>query len=205
VLSADHGGPEAPGYLRSLGDEVEHVDPAPFEAAALNAALRQKTGIKIDVVQTFFTPYVYLNRELIASEGLDLYKMQRAVAEILMARPEVFSAYTAQDISQGLVPADPLAEMVVANYQPLRSGDVHLVFGSQEFIADFDVLSVAATHGSPWRYDRHVPIVFAGNGLTGQRVGRSVTPYDIAVTLSAYLQVEAPSGAIGEPLPELNR
>ena len=204
VLSADHGGPEVPGYLRSLGDEVEHVDPAPFDAATLNSALREKTGIKADLVQTFFTPYVYLNRELVASQGLDLYAMQRALAQILMARPEVIAAYTAQDISRGQVPASPLADMVVANFQPLRSGDVHLVFGSQEFIADFDGLSVAAMHGSPWRYDRHVPIVFAGSGLKAQRVGRAVAPYDIAVTLSAILQLEAPSGAIGEPLSELH-
>jgi hypothetical protein len=33
-------------------------------------------------------------------------------------------------------------------------------------------LTVAATHGSPWRYDNFVPVVFAGGELTAQRVYR---------------------------------
>ena len=205
VLSSDHGGPEVPGYLHSLGmTDVEHIDPAGFGAEALNLALRQATGVKADLVKTFFTPYVYLDKPLMASLGLNPEQIQRAVVKILQARQEVFAAFAAVDIESGMLPDNALAAMVAANYQPQRSGDVHVVFGSQRFIADFDGLMVAATHGSPWRYDRHVPVVFAGNGLKPQRVSRPVTPYDIAVTLSNRLQVEAPSGAIGEPLAELN-
>lgn len=203
VLSADHGGPEVPGYLRSLGDDVAHVDPAPFDAAALNKQLREKTGEDADLVKTFFTPYVYLDQELVAARGLDLSAVQQAVAELVMARPEVFTAYTATDISAGRLPDGPLARMAAANYQPRRSGDVHIVFGSQEFIADFDGLSVAATHGSPWHYDRHVPVVFAGGGLKPAHISRAVTPYDIAATLANWLKIEAPSGSIGVVLAEV--
>lgn len=203
VLSADHGGPEVPGYLRSLGDDVEHVDPAHFDTAALNKALRQATGMDLDLVKTFFTPYVYLDQELIAAKGLDLAEIQRKVAELVMQRPEVFSAYAAADISTGRLPDSPLAAMAAANYLPLRSGDVHVVFGSQEFIADFDGLTVAATHGSPWHYDRHVPVVFAGSNLKPTRVSRAVTPYDIAATMASWLNIEAPSGSIGVALPEV--
>ena len=203
VLSADHGGPEVPGYLRSLGDDVEHVEPADFDSAALNKALRQTTGMDIDLVKTFFTPYVYLDQELIAAKGLDLADIQRTVADLLVQRPEVFSAYAAVDIGSGRLPDSPLATLAAANYLPQRSGDVHVVFGSQEFIADFDGLTVAATHGSPWHYDRHVPVVFAGSDLKSARVSRAVTPYDIAATLSNRLNIEAPSGSIGEVLPEV--
>ena len=204
VLSADHGGPEVPGYLRSLGDDVAHVDPAPFDAVALNKALREKTGLDVDLVKTFFTPYVYLDQKLVAARGLDMADLQRTVAEMLMQHPEVFAAYAAVDISAGRLPDNPLAAMVAANYQPLRSGDVHVVFGSQEFIADFDGLTVAATHGSPWHYDRHVPVVFAGSDIKPARVSRAITPYDIAATLANRLKIEAPSGSIGVVLPELD-
>lgn len=203
VLSADHGGPEVPGYLRTLGDDVEHVDPAHFDTAALNKALRQATGIELDLVKTFFTPYVYLDQELIAAQDLDLADMQRQVAELLLQRPEVFGAYAAADISAGRLPDSPMAILAAANYIPQRSGDVHVVFGSQEFIADFDGLTVAATHGSPWRYDRHVPVVFAGSHLKSGRVSRAITPYDIAATMASHLDIEAPSGSIGEVLPEV--
>jgi hypothetical protein len=46
-------------------------------------------------------------------------------------------------------------------------------------------------------------VIFAGNGLRARTVTRPVTPYDIAATLSNKLAVEVPSGAIGEPLPEV--
>ena len=203
VLSADHGGPEVPGYLRSLGDDVEHVDPEYFDAVALNEALRQASGVDVDLVKTFFTPYVYLDQRLIAAKGLDLAEIQRDVAELLIQRPEVFTAFAAVDIAAGRLPDSPVAKMAAANYLSERSGDVHVVFGSREFIADFDGLTVAATHGSLWRYDRHVPIVFAGNGVKAARVSRAVTPYDIASTMASILEIEAPSGSVGEALFEV--
>ena len=64
-------------------------------------------------------------------------------------------------------------------------------------------LAVAATHGSPWRYDSYVPIVFAAPGIEAQQVSRRVHTVDIAATLSAYLQIKPPSGCIGEPLVEV--
>ncbi len=73
----------------------------------------------------------------------------------------------------------------------------------EEPINDFDGLVVASTHGSPWRYDTFVPVMFAGNGLSAKQISRAVTPYDIAVTLAAYLGVKAPSGSIGNQLPEV--
>ncbi|MDC0361452.1 alkaline phosphatase family protein [Halioglobus sp.] len=203
VLSADHGGPEVPGYLRSLGDDVEHVDPEHFDTAALNEALRQASGVDADLVKTFFTPYVYLDQQLIAAKGLDLAEIQREVAGLLVQRPEVFTAFAAVDIAADRLPSSPVAKMTAASYLPQRSGDVHVVFGPQEFIADFDGLTVAATHGSPWYYDRHVPIVFAGNGVKSARVSRAVTPYDIASTMANILEIEAPSGSVGEVLVEV--
>ncbi len=69
------------------------------------------------------------------------------------------------------------------------------MFAPHTFINDFDGLDVAATHGSPWRYDTHVPIIFAGHGVSPARIARPVTPYGIAPTLAAYLGINPPSGS----------
>ncbi len=61
----------------------------------------------------------------------------------------------------------------------------------------------ASTHGSPWRYDTFVPVIFAGNGLAAKTVFRKVQTVDIALTLSKYLKIKAPSGATGSPLTEV--
>ena len=61
----------------------------------------------------------------------------------------------------------------------------------------------AATHGSPWRYDTHVPIIFAGPGIEAQEIQRLVHPADVAPTLAALLALHAPAGATGTVLVEV--
>ena len=92
---------------------------------------------------------------------------------------------------------------ILKNFHPKRSGDIFVVFEPNVFISDFDGLEVASTHGSPWRYDTFVPLIFAGAGLEARKVSRPVTPYDVAATLANYLGVKPPSGSIGEPLVEV--
>jgi predicted AlkP superfamily pyrophosphatase or phosphodiesterase len=203
VLSADHGGPEAPGYLQELLQDADYVDADLFTADALNTRLQEKLGVKVDLVNTYFHPYIYLDRNKVAEAELDLAATQRALAQMMMKSPEVAYAFAASDITRGLLKDNAIAAMVSANHQAKRSGDVYVVFRSQSFINDFDGLVVAASHGSVWRYDRHVPVVFVGNGIKAKTVSRPITPYDIATTLANKLDVEAPSGAVGEPLPEV--
>ena len=203
VLSADHGGPEAPGYLQQLHQDADYVDADPFQADVLNGALKKVLDVNVDLVNTYYHPYVYLDRSAVASAGLDLAETQRALAGELMKNPEVAYAYAGNDISRGLLRNNAIETMVSANHQPKRSGDVYVVFRSQSFINDFDGLVVAATHGSVWRYDRYVPVIFAGNRISAATISRPITPYDIATTLSNKLKIKAPSGAIGEPLSEV--
>ena len=66
-----------------------------------------------------------------------------------------------------------------------------------------DGLEVASTHGSPWRYDTHVPVIFAGAGLRPATVYRRVHTVDLAPTLSAFLGIQAPAGADGDILVEV--
>jgi len=60
-------------------------------------------------------------------------------------------------------------------------------------------------HGSPWRYDTYVPILFAGPGIGARTIHRNVHPVDVAPTLSAALGVKPPSSSVGTPLEEVLR
>ncbi len=61
----------------------------------------------------------------------------------------------------------------------------------------------SAMHGSPYGYDTYVPIMFAGPGIKQQKIERPVAPRDIAPTVTAYLGIKPPSGAVGNPLSEV--
>ena len=204
VLSADHGQPEAPGYMHSLGiDNAGYFDTKALDKKPAIAALKRQFGIGEELIEAFFHPYIYLNRDLILEKGLDQGVVEDAVAAELMKFKGVASAVSSTALRKGDVPDTLLMRSVLYNYQHKRSGDIYVVFEPYVFINDFDGIAVASSHGSPWRYDTFVPLIFAGAGLSPVTVSRPVTPYDIAPTVAAYLGVKPPSGAIGVPLPEV--
>jgi predicted AlkP superfamily pyrophosphatase or phosphodiesterase len=203
VLSADHGGPEAPGYLDELGFEADYIDPETFDKAGAIERLKERFGIGEELITTYFHPYVYLNRKVIAEKGLDQAEVERAVAAELTRFDGVALAVSSSALAAGRVPDTPLIRSILRNYNPGRSGDVYVVFQPNRFINDFDGLTVAATHGSPWGYDTYVPIVIAGMGIPAQRIDRRVHTVDIAPTLSLLVGAKPPTGSFGAPLTEV--
>jgi predicted AlkP superfamily pyrophosphatase or phosphodiesterase len=204
VLSADHGQPEIPGYLHSLGIQSSgYFNPKELDKAPAIAVLEQRFGVGEEIIENFFQPYLYLNRELIRSKGLDQAEVEKVLAGELEKFPGVAKAVSSIALRTAALPDTDLMRKILNNYHPRRSGDIYLVFEPYVYINDFDGLMVAATHGAPWRYDSFVPVMFAGAGLKQAKPSRAVTPYDIAPTLANYLGVKQPSAAIGVPLVEV--
>ncbi len=205
VLSADHGGPEAPGYLKDLGFEADYIDPKSFDKAGAIEKLKQRFGIGEELITTYYHPYVYLNRKVIAEKRLNQAEVELAVAEELTRFDVVALAVSSSALRAGRVPDTALMKSILRNYNANRSGDVYVVFEPNRFINDFDGLKVATTHGSPWRYDTYVPIIFAGMGIPAQRINRMVHTVDIAPTLSLIVGAKPPTGSFGAPLSEVIR
>jgi predicted AlkP superfamily pyrophosphatase or phosphodiesterase len=203
VLSADHGGPEAPGSLQAIGIEADYVDPESWDRSAGIAALKERFGIGSELIREYFHPYVYLDREAIANAGLDGAEVEAAVASEIEKLDGVAYAVSSTALTEGRVPDTELTQAVLANHHGKRSGDIFIVFEAHRFINDFDGLTVAATHGSPWKYDTYVPIIFVRPGVEPRKVHRAVRTVDVAPTLSAVVGAKAPSGAVGELLKEV--
>ena len=203
VLSADHGGPEAPPDLQRYGFDSQYVMPDTWEKEAGFAALKKRFGIAEPLIRQYFHPYLYLNRELIAEKGLSLGEVEEAVAAELVKFEGVALAVSSTAMSQGRLPDTPLLRSVLNNYNPRRSGEIYVVFAPNWFINDFDGLEVACTHGSPWRYDTFVPVIFAGAGIGPRKVYREIHTVDVAPTLSAATGAKPPSGTRGKVLVEV--
>jgi predicted AlkP superfamily pyrophosphatase or phosphodiesterase len=203
VLSADHGGPEAPGYLNALNIPAGYVQPDSWDQESAIKRIKEQFNIEGKLIERYAHPYVYLSADVIADPGVDREAVETAVAEELLKFPGVSLAVSSAALRRGEVPDTELYRAVLNNFHAKRSGDVYIVFAPNWFINDFDGLEVAATHGSPWQYDTFVPIVFAGMGLTAKQIDRRVHTIDIAPTLSAYLGIKPPSGAQGNPLIEV--
>jgi arylsulfatase A-like enzyme len=76
------------------------------------------------------------------------------------------------------------------SYVASRSGDLMVVPKEYWFMSPRTIF--ATTHGSPYEYDTHVPVIFFGGPVKSGRSKASVTPADIAPTLGDFVGVKLP-------------
>ncbi|WP_299921454.1 alkaline phosphatase family protein [uncultured Pelagimonas sp.] len=203
VLSADHGAADHPGYLKTLGIEAGSFSFDRLDTEPGLVRLKADFGASSELIKNFSNPYLYLDLDEIAARGLNLDEVEAAVAEELEKLPGIAKAVASSKLRRGEVVGEGVLNNVLANYHPDRSGNVYIVFEPHWFIADFDGLTVAAAHGSPWTYDTFVPILFAGADVPKGTVYRRVETVDVASTIAAYIGTKPPSGALGQVLPEI--
>lgn len=204
VLSADHGAADAPGYLNELGaKKPKYFDEKLMADAGIYKVLEKKFGVGKALVKLYSKPYIYLDHRVIKTNKLKLADVQAVLAKEIEKIGGVEYAITTEDIKHGRLDDQRVLRLVANNFNKHRSGDIHIVFSPNTFINDFDGLKVASTHGSPWSYDTHVPIIFAGMDMDDEQLSRAVTPYDIAPTIANYLGITQPTGATGEVLKEV--
>jgi predicted AlkP superfamily pyrophosphatase or phosphodiesterase len=209
VLSADHGAPEAPEYMATLGLSTGRFAFDWFKTEGpLTKSLQKRFG-RDDLVANHSHPYLYLNIDVITSAGLDVAEVERFIADELMKIPGIAYAQTRSDLLAGRITESPVQNQIRRSFHPTRSGNIHMVpeqywfLHSTEEAEKMGIGSIAAIHGSPWAYDTFVPIFFAGSGVQARIIGRRVAPTDIAGTLAAYLGIKPPSGSVGTVLTEV--
>jgi hypothetical protein len=166
--------------------------------AAVNAALEQRHGAP-KLAMGMSASAILLDRKLVAARGLDAEAVALSAREALLAQPNVAAAYTRGELQSGSRAGAPLFEQMRKSWSREVSGDVQYVlkpnfmFGSSTSIA---------THGSPYEYDTHVPLLVWGpRWVQAGSVAQRVEVADIAPTLARMLGVAAPAASEGRPLP----
>jgi predicted AlkP superfamily pyrophosphatase or phosphodiesterase len=195
VLTADHGGAAVPEQWAASGVAAVRVNPTDL-SKELTEALRAQFGG--DITATIEELDVYLGGKTLEGGKVDGAAVRRAAAMWLGKQPAVTLAvarddlYTAPDVA-GLV--EPLRR----GYYAGRSGDVLYV------VKPFHVISAEPTgtnHGTPYAYDRQVPVIFAGRGVKPGTYTQRISTTDVAPTVAALLEMGAPASAEGEPRSE---
>jgi arylsulfatase A-like enzyme len=128
----------------------------------------------------------------------------RVLAEALKAyraHPQVAAVFTKAELTAARAPSGPpdawsLIERAKASFDPERSGDF-LVMLKPRVTPIFDTgRGYVATHGSPWDYDRRVPILFWRKGMKPFEQTLAVETADILPTLAALIDVPIRPGTI---------
>jgi hypothetical protein len=158
-----------------------------------------------DVIRLYEHPYVYLNEEEIKKTKYNIAEVETAVAEEIIKIPGMIGAVTRTDLLKGAFAPTPVNMKILNNFHRKRSGHIHVI--AEQFWFFYYAMEttpeISAIHASPWTYDSYVPLFFAGNNVPSQQIVRPVTPYDIAATIAARLEIKPPSGSVGIPLVEV--
>jgi predicted AlkP superfamily pyrophosphatase or phosphodiesterase len=205
AFTADHGVAPSPEQAVEMGLPGGRVNPADILTAVRNRlrARYGKPGDKdttADYVQTFSNYQIYFNRAALERDGVGAEEAERVAGEALLTVPGVARYFTRTQLLAGAVsPSDALARRVLHGYNQKRSGDVVVIQEAYKYISS---AAGGATHGTPYAYDTHVPLVIMGGGVAPGRYLNPSTPADIAPTLARILNVEPPSNAVGRVLTE---
>jgi predicted AlkP superfamily pyrophosphatase or phosphodiesterase len=208
VLTADHGGADFAERLNSEGYDVERVMGKPW-LAKLNAQVRADLGLSWDpliadggIDQLYVvgpdrrTPSI-TDRARIAAATLALVRKEPAVAEAFDAN----ALLTAEPVPDSVSPEElSVAERMRRSVYPGRTGDILIAFKPDRVPATPSATYVS-THGSPWDYDRRVPILFWWKGGAPRERVLPLDTVDIAPTIAAVTGVKPPADIDGRCRP----
>lgn len=185
-----------PEYMTELGYSAGRLVPEEIAEAANQAG--QQFGID-EIVRFFYRPYIYLNDNKITAAKLDPEQAEEAIANALTDFDGINLAVSTKNLSSRK--GNPLLEQVRRNQHVTRSGNIYVIQEPYWFL--FDEGPIPSMHGFPWRYNTHVPIIFAGPGIESQKVNQQVHPVDVSPTLAALLGITPPAAALGTILKDV--
>ena len=183
ALTGDH----AIGTIPELAPATVQPRPVRVDAAALSARLAGlMAAAKID------TSLVIFDRQIVLVDRSALKNRRQSVDSVLTAfalqiktLPGIARVDRFQDLLRGDTINDPITRRWVHQFPP--QSNVELVIT----LTPFSIFSgLVATHGSPYDYDTHVPLIFWGSWFKPGKYSEFVRTVDLAPTLAEVAAVK---------------
>ncbi len=201
ALTSDHGVLPLPEWLEETG-----ANRCPVAGSRVGMR-RLGLGLAWELHRTF-TPIVALpkdwvvfagsqigvSRPVASEQGVEVGAILAAVERYLEAEPSIAQAWTAEELEQS---DSEIARLYRNSRDPERSGDLLVQLEPTCLVSPYDY---GTSHGSPYLYDRAVPILFWGAGIAPARVEGPAATVDIAPTLARHLGLEPPPDLDGRSL-----
>lgn len=194
-LTADHAGAENVTYLKDNKYDVTNLNSKSFTNDLIAFS---KTTYGEDLVLNCSNSNVFFNKALIKSKGLSLSEVKETFKNYIYTHKFISRVYTEEEIQQSSK-SDFYLDCIARGYDPKQNGE--LVFLEKPGYLEYS--TTGTTHGSPYSYDTHVPLLFYGTNIKkGESFDRKVIT-QIAPTLSMLLKITLPNGTEAELLQEV--
>jgi predicted AlkP superfamily pyrophosphatase or phosphodiesterase len=191
-LTADHAVAEVPAFMQDLKLPAGYFD-ANQHIQQLKSFLFQT--YQDSLVTAFSNQQIYLNDKIIEERKLDREQIQETIAQFVLRFAGVASSATGlamqrHEYTQGI------KGLLQKGYHARRSGDVMVNLQPQWL----SYSKTGTTHGSPYSYDTHVPLIWYGWKIPAGSSVKYVAITDIAPTLAFILKTSLPNGSTSNPI-----
>ena len=194
-LTADHGAAEVPAYLKDRKFDVSTLHTATIKEELMSYSI-DKYGENI--IKNFSNFNVYINDDVVFSKKLNRDDVIKDLSDYLMQMKFVRRVYTQEQILAGNS-ADSYLTKIFNGYDPKQNGDLVVLF-HPAYLAYKDT---GTSHGSPYNYDTHVPLIWFGWKVPQGRNYSKKSITQIAPTLSQLINIGMPNGTEAEVLTEI--
>ncbi|KTT72346.1 alkaline phosphatase family protein [Sphingomonas endophytica] len=188
MLTADHGAHDMTERQQQRAMPMEEHASATNAAKIVGAAIGRDLGIAGPVL-------IGPESDVYVADSVPPARRAQVLAEAkrrYLALPQVAAAFTREEIAASRFATTPpeswtLLERARASYDPERSGDLMVLLKPRVTTIVAPGPFYVETHGSPWDYDRRVPVMFWRKGMAGFEQPLSVETVDITPTLAATI------------------
>jgi predicted AlkP superfamily pyrophosphatase or phosphodiesterase len=196
-LTADHGAVHVPQYLID-----NNLPGGYFDVGEMYKELQKilfETYRKDSLIASVSNAQIFLNQHLISQHNLSVADVENTISQFLLTKKGISKVVTATSLK-----ASQFSDRILANVQRgfhhARSGDILYVLESGWIHAGYPT---GTTHGSPYNYDTHVPLIWYGAGIKKGEVNKKVAITDISATIAAFLNIQMPSACTGKPISKI--
>jgi predicted AlkP superfamily pyrophosphatase or phosphodiesterase len=191
VITSDHGVGPIPEAAREVGREK--IDAGRLSKDKVKAKMNKylqkflPEGSKDTILQRIELPSVFLNRQTIEKYGIDEESLLDSLVEFTKHIEGMNLAASTKKLLQSKPKGwdDDVWRMVKNDVFTARTGEMicytkpYWIYGGNP-----------ATHGTPYDYDRYVPLMILGNSYGRHEFTGMVSPADIAPTLGMFLGIQ---------------
>lgn len=198
-LSADHGVLTMPEQLSTENIDAKRILSKDFTNLLDEAERKAKgqLGVSGGLFQSAGSAGITPDYKITRAAGLNDRKVRSVIAEVLATYDIVEEAYTLESLAKST--GEELQELFRRSSYAERGHHIKMRY-TENYLIGYQ--PSGTTHGSPYDYDQHVPILFFGGKVPAQKIDRKVATVDLAPTMARLIGIQPKDKIDGEVLLE---
>ncbi len=202
ALSADHAVcplPEFNSKNRNISAKrYDYKNDVKAKVDSLSRSLQQEFNATDEIIHK----NAFLNYAAAQKAGIDSVHLEQKVRAGLLSIETFVDVFFRRELLSRSPSTKPFIEKYRNSYYAPRGEDFQYRIRENCIISSH---LYGSTHGSPYEYDTHIPVLFWRDGIRPRKISRPIFSADVAPTLATCVGFTYPENIDGTPLMEVVR